>query len=211
MLAREAHALVVSIDYRLAPEHPFPAGLDDCHAALVWLHDNAAALGVDPARIAVGGGSAGGGLAAELAQRATDESIPLAIQLLLYPMLDDRTRTVDGAGRGRLGWTPRSNRYAWSRYLGHQPGQPECRPYAVAARRHDLSGVPPAWIGVGDLDLFYEEDLTYAGRLREAGVPCEVDVVPGVYHAADTLHETSSLMKEFRLRMASCLRAHVTD
>ncbi|WP_232548676.1 alpha/beta hydrolase [Propioniciclava soli] len=186
-LARELGVLVIAIDYRLAPEHPFPAALDDAMTALCWLHDHAEELGLDPARIAVGGESAGGGLAAVLAQRAHDEGVPLAFQVLIYPMLDDRTVLADPAGRGELVWTPAQNRIAWTWFLGHPPGRAEPRPYAAASRREDLTGLAPAWIGVGDLDLFHDEDVAYAHRLEQSGVPAELVVEPGMPHAADML------------------------
>jgi acetyl esterase/lipase len=185
-VAREHGALVVSVDYRLAPEHAFPAGLDDCHAALAWVVEKADELGVSRSRIAVGGESAGGGLAAALVQRAYDDGLPVCFQLLTYPMLDDRTVTrAEARGDWALVWSPPSNRYGWTAYLGHAPGEPEHRPYAVPARRSDLTGLPPAWIGVGDVDLFYDEDVTYARRLRAAGVRCDLYEVPGMFHAAD--------------------------
>ena len=147
--AAELGILVISVDYRLAPEHPFPAGLEDCYTALAWLHSQAAQLGVDPSRIAIGGDSAGGLLSASLAQLARDRGGPsIALQLLEYPMLDDRTALR--ADRAAIVWTNRSNRYAWSAYLGHRVRQFETRPHAVASRRDDLTGLPPAWIGVGE-------------------------------------------------------------
>jgi acetyl esterase/lipase len=208
-MARDLGILVVSARYRLAPEHPFPAGLDDCTAALRWLHDSAADLGVEPGRVAVGGASAGGGMAAAVVQRAVDEGVPVRFQLLVYPMLDDRTvLRRDHAGRGRLVWTPRSNAFAWTSLLGSRPGDAEPRPYAVPARRKDLAGLPPAWIGVGDLDLFHEEDLEYARRLREAGVAVEVVVEPGMYHAAELeLHATVTSMRAFQQAAFDALRA----
>lgn len=185
-LADELGVLVLSVDYRLAPEHPFPAAPEDCCAALAWLHEHAGRLGVDPARIGVAGASAGGGLAAVVAQMAHDRGLPLAFQGLVYPMLDDRTALrTDHGTRGLLAWSPERNRDAWGWYLGHPPGEPEDRPYAVPARRADLSGLAPAWVGVGDADLFHDEDLDYARRLREAGVPVDLVVVPGMPHAAD--------------------------
>jgi acetyl esterase/lipase len=208
-LALELDILVVSVDYRLAPEHPFPDGLDDCYATLEWLSENAASLGVDAQRIAVGGDSAGGGLAAALSQRARDAGGPdICFQLLEYPMLDDRTvLRADHAGRGAFIWTPASNRYAWTAYLGHPPDHDDERPYAAAARCSDLSGLPPAWIGVGDLDLFYEEDIAYAERLRGAGVPCDVHVEPGTYHGADSIMPNAPSSQSFRARMTAALRA----
>lgn len=208
-IARDLRIVVVSPRYRLAPEHPFPAGFDDCFAALRWLHDAAPALGGEGTRVAVGGASAGGGLAASVVQKAHDHGLPVAFQMLLYPMLDDRTALVrDHRGRGRVGWTRRSNTYAWTCYLGRGPSVAESRPYAAAARREDLRGLPPAWIGVGDLDLFYAEDLSYAERLRSAGVPVDLVVEPGMYHGADfDHHATAPSMHAFRQGMLDALAA----
>jgi acetyl esterase/lipase len=205
-LARDLDVLVVVPRYRLAPEHPFPAGLDDCWTALRWVHEQAETLGVDRARVAVVGESAGGGLAAALAQRAADADVPLALQVLVYPMLDDRTvLRADHEGRGRFNWTPRSNRYAWTCYLGGAPGATPPA-YAVPARRTHVAGLAPAWVGVGDLDLFHVEDVEYAERLRAAGVPVELHVVPGMPHAADhRLEQTVPAMREFRARWAAAL------
>jgi acetyl esterase/lipase len=210
-VAKELGMLVVSVDYRLAPEDPFPAGLDDCAVALRWLHDRAAELGVDPDRLAVGGESAGGGLAAALAQRTHDEGGPaLAFQLLVYPMLDDRTvlRAAED-GREGLVWTAASNAYAWTAYLGHAPSWDDERPYAAPGRREDLSGLPPAWIGVGDVDLFHQEDLDYAARLVGAGVPCELHVEPGMYHGADGVRMSDPSMRAFRAGATAALGAAV--
>lgn len=204
-LCRQAGVLVVSVDYRLAPEHPFPAALDDVHSALSWLRRTTESLGIESSRIAVGGASAGGGLAAELCQQALDTGEPVDFQLLVYPMLDDRTRCDDPAGRGRLSWSPLSNRFAWRSYLGQSTEVPP--PYAVAARRLDLKGLPPAWIGVGDLDLFFAEDVAYAERLRAAHVPVDLRVVPGMYHAADLMVEPQpESMVRFWGDMAQALR-----
>ncbi|OYN99831.1 alpha/beta hydrolase [Enemella evansiae] len=206
-LSRELRLPVVSVDYRLAPRHPFPADLDDCFAALRWLQENAAELGVDPERIAVAGASAGGGLAAALVQRTHDAGHPVCFQALVYPMLDDRTTQIrDHGNRGRFGWTQTSNRVAWQAYLGHPLDEGEDRPYAAPARREDLSGLPPAWIGVGDLDLFLPEDEAYAARLREAGVPCQLDIEPGMYHAADVFRPEAESMQVFRGKMMDALR-----
>lgn len=206
--ADELGILVVSVDYRLAPEHPFPAGLDDCYAALQWMHQSAAELGIDPARIAVAGGSAGGGLAACVAQMATDrDGPPVCFQLLQYPMLDDRTalrRDLEA-----LVWSARSNRFAWSAYLGRPAALEDVRPYASAARRIDLRGLPPAWIGVGDIDLFHDECIDYARRLGDAGVPCQLHVEPGMYHAAEMFAPESAAMTGFSQRMLDALGAAV--
>ncbi|NMD57005.1 alpha/beta hydrolase [Tsukamurella conjunctivitidis] len=196
-IARDNGVVVVSARYRLAPEHPFPAGHDDCFAALRWLHDAAADLGIDPARVAVGGASAGGGLAAGVAQRAVDEGVPVAFQLLIYPMLDDRTTIRPADHRGALTWTRRSNAFAWDAYLGAGHAAREVPAYSAPARRTDLSGLPPAWIGVGELDLFHDEDLDYARRLEAAGVPVELVVEPGMYHAADLFAARTTSMRAF--------------
>ncbi len=209
-VARELGALVVSVDYRLAPEHPFPAALDDCHAALTWLVELADTLGVDRTRIAVGGESAGGGLAAALVQRAHDDGLPMCFQLLVYPMLDDRTvPRAEARGDWNLVWSPPSNRYGWTSYLARTPGGIEDRPYAVPARRDDLTGLPSAWIGVGTVDLFHDEDVRYARRLRSAGVECELYEVPGMFHAADR-ESTHPAMLEFTRRKLDCLRPALT-
>lgn len=207
-LAADLGILVVSVEYRLAPEHPFPADLDDCYAALRWLQDQASSLRIDPARIAVGGAGAGGGLAASLAQRAHDERHPIAFQLLLYPMLDDRT-VLDPVhpSQGRLGWTKRSNDVAWEAYLGQEPGHTMPEPYAAAARRVDLAGLAPAWVGVGELDLFYEESRIYARRLTRAGVAAEFHAEPGVFHGAEPLVGESATMRGFRDRAVAALDA----
>lgn len=184
--AAELGIVVVSSDYRVAPEHPYPAAIDDVHAGYAWLLGHADDLGVDRERVAVGGTSAGGGLAAALAQRAHDEGLPVAFQLLNAPMLDDRTVTrALATGEWTLSWTPDSNRFGWASYLGREPGGSEHRPYAVPARREDLSGLAPAWIGIGSIDLFHAEDVAYAERLRAAGVPVQLDVVEGMHHAGE--------------------------
>ncbi|MEZ5249868.1 MAG: alpha/beta hydrolase [Ilumatobacteraceae bacterium] len=207
-VADELDVLVLNVDYRLAPEHPFPAGLDDCLVALDWLHDRCDELGLDPNRFAVGGASAGAGLAASVAQAVHDRGRPtLALQLLQYPMLDDRTATREPSPDGdALVWSSRSNRFAWAAYLGHEPGEPEDRPYAVPARRHKMRGLPPAFICVGDIDLFHDEDVLYARRLAAAEVPCEVHVVPGMFHAADMMVPDDPAMVEVRRRMIGALR-----
>ncbi len=209
-LARELGAVVVAPAYRLAPEHPFPAGLDDCMAALRWMLANADDLGIDADRIAVTGASAGGGMAAAVAQRSHDEGIHLRAQVLVYPMLDDRNvLRTDHAGRGRFAWTPESNRYGWTAYLGRAPRMSDAPEYAAPARRSDLSGLPPAWVGVGDLDVFYDEDIDYAERLQEAGVPCELVTVPGMYHGADGLAPRTPSMVRFRAATMDFLRTHL--
>lgn len=197
-IARDTGAIVVSTRYRLAPEHPFPAGHEDCYAALRWLHASAAERGIAPLRIGVGGASAGGGLAAGVVQRAVDEGLHVAFQLLVYPMLDDRTPARPADHRGTLVWTRRSNAFAWDAYLGAGHAGREVLPaYAAPARRTDLAGLPPAWIGVDELDLFHDEDVDYARRLEAAGVPVELFIEPGMYHAADILAARATSMRAF--------------
>jgi acetyl esterase/lipase len=189
--------VVAAVDYRLAPEHPFPVPLHDCHDALVWL---AGQPEVDSARIAVGGASAGGGLAAALALLAHEKGeVDIAFQLLAYPMLDDRTATrVDlDEGSFRL-WNNKSNVFGWQSYTGSPPGSDGVSGLAAPARYGDLTGLPPAWIGVGTCDLFYDEDVAYATRLREAGVQCELNVTDGAFHGFDVVQPKAGVSLAFR-------------
>ena len=176
---------VVSVDYRLAPEHPFPAGPEDCHRALVWLYDNARKLGADPSRIAIGGMSAGAGMAAGVALMNRDRQGPeIFYQYLLYPMLDNLHDTTSGCIEGHPLWPRQTSLNAWEMYLNGTPGR-DASAYAAAARADDLSGLPPAYISVGAQDLFRDECIAYAQRLTLAGVPTELHVVPGVYHGIE--------------------------
>jgi acetyl esterase/lipase len=184
-IASEIGCAVVSVDYRLAPEVPHPGPVEDCYAALKWLHASAGELGVDTTRLAIGGDSAGGGLTAALALLTRDRGeVPLVFQLLIYPMLDDRsvTTTDPHPYTGEYIWTAESNRFGWTALLGQEPGGPDVSPYAAAARAEKLEGLPATFIGVGTLDLFLEEDLEYARRLIRAGVPTELHVYPGAFH-----------------------------
>jgi acetyl esterase/lipase len=193
-VADELGVVVVSVEYRLAPEHPFPTPLEDCYTALQWL---ASQPDIDPARIAVGGQSAGGGLAAALTLLAQERGeIRPVLQLMSYPMLDDRTTTRTDTDPRRLRiWSPASNRFGWSAYLGAQGG--EVSPLAAPSRYEDLSGLPPAWIGVGTNDLFHDEDVAYARRLQEAGVDCTLHVVPGAYHNFDSIEAKPPVSRAF--------------
>lgn len=203
-LAVRLGALVASPDYRLAPEHPFPGALEDCHDALVGLAGRA---DVDADRVAIGGGSAGGGLAASLALLARDRGqVAPVFQALVYPMLDDRTalrRERDDA-EVRL-WDNRSNRFGWTSYLGTAPGTAAVDPVAVPARHPDLAGLAPAWIGVGTLDLFHDEDVAYAERLRAAGVPCQLEVVEGAFHAFDAMRPGARVVQEHKQSLVRAL------
>ncbi len=177
--------VAVSVDYRLAPETPHPGPVEDCYAALTWLYSHAEELGVDTTRIAISGASAGGGLAAGLALLTRDRGeVPLAFQLLIYPMIDDRTvtSTEPHPYTGEYIWTPDANRFGWTALLGQEPGGTDVSPYAAAARADHLEGLPPTFISVGSLDLFLEEDMEYARRLMRAGVPTELHVYPGAFH-----------------------------
>ena len=185
LIADELRCAVVSVDYRLAPEHPFPAGVEDCFAALLWMVEHAAELRVDPDRLAVAGPSGGGGLAAGLALLNRDRGGPkLRLQLLLYPMIDNLHDTPSGQYVDHPVWNRRTSLDAWEMYLGGTPGAgASC--YAAATRATDLSGLPPAYICVGSEDLFRDEDIDYARRLIHAGVPTELAVYPGLYHGGD--------------------------
>lgn len=186
--AAQVGALVVSVDYRLAPRHPFPAPLEDASRAWDWLVSSAARLQVAPDRLAVGGQSAGGGLAAALVNRVRDTGGPQpAAQWLFCPMLDDRTAADQSLdARRHLVWDNARNRFGWRSYLGVEPGSPEVLPAAVPARRADLAGSPPTFIGVGDIDLFHDEDVRYAEALRDTGAAVHVDVVPGGPHGFES-------------------------
>jgi acetyl esterase/lipase len=189
-------AVVASVDYRLAPEHPFPAPLEDCHVALSWL---AGRDDVDAGRIAIGGASAGGGLAATLAVLARDRGdVRPVLQLLSYPMVDDRTTLRDDLDDDRTYrlWNQRSNRFGWRSYLGAD-STGEIPPLAAAARTEDLAGLAPAWIGVGICDLFHDEDVAYAERLREAGVATTLHVSPGAYHGFDGVEPDAPVSRAF--------------
>ncbi|HNT25193.1 MAG TPA: alpha/beta hydrolase [Anaerolineales bacterium] len=205
---RQLGLVVVSVDYRLAPEHPFPAPLEDCYQALIWMGAHAAELGIDANRIAIGGSSAGAGLAAALAHMAHDrQEIKPAFQLLVYPMLDDRTCTrTDLTKQERLVWTLDSNCFGWQAYLREHYGTALIPVHAVPARRANLTGLPPAWIGVGTLDLFYDEDVAYAQRLLDCGVPCELVVVPGAFHGFDVAGTKYQVVQEFRESQIAALK-----
>lgn len=185
---------VVSVDYRLAPEHPFPAGVEDCYAALQWL-DSAAAEGGDaPGRLVVGGASAGGCLAASVAQMARDRGGPsIALQLLIYPMLDDRhTSPSSRVVTDPRVWNRANSVRAWAAYLA---GRKEVPPHAAPARATDLGGLPPAYLLVADLDLLRDENLDYAQRLIAVGVPTEVHLYPQTIHGFDVIAPSAAVSR----------------
>ena len=194
-LALEHDCVVVSVDYRLAPETPFPGPQEDNYAALLWLADNAAGLGVDPGRIVVMGESAGGGLAASLALMARDRAGPkLAGQVLIYPMLDWRTGGPDDLYRnrhtGEFVWTREKNRFGWEALRGGYSPTDERKAWFSPALGENLSGLAPTYISTGALDLFLDEDLDYARRLIDCGVPTELHVYPGAIHAFEMVPGT---------------------
>ncbi len=184
--------VVVSVDYRLAPETPYPGPVEDCYAGLKWTVEHAAELGVDPARIVVGGESAGGGLAAALCLLARERGGPsVAMQFLIYPMLDHRTATPADVhanpNAGEFAWTHAANRFGWSAMLGGIDPAGEVPATCSPSRAATLAGLPPTFIGVGALDLFVDEDIDYAARLGRDGVPIELHVYPGAFHAFDVV------------------------
>ncbi len=215
-IATDCHCVVVSVDYRLAPETRYPGALEDNYAALQWAHAHAAELGIDRSRIAVGGESAGGGHAASLAIHArgrdkrdrNKEDVPICFHLLIYPELDDRTGSSHPAPPviGHFMWTERANRFAWTSLLGVPAGSSKVPVAAVPARVTSVAGLPPAWIGVGSIDLFAEEDMEYARRLVHAGVATELLVVRGAYHGFDLLVPDAEVSQQFSASWKSALR-----
>jgi len=181
----------VAVDYRLAPEAPYPCALEDCCAALRWAHDEADVLGIDRTRIGVRGISAGAGLAAALALLARDRGIDVAFQLLDSPMLDDRQITASSRQDGLAVWTREANAFGWRAYLGALCGTDAVPPTAAAARATDLAGLPPAFVSVGSADGFHDEAVDYARRLEQAGVPCELHVYAGAPHGYHLAGDTS--------------------
>lgn len=195
----------VSVDYRLAPETPYPGPLEDCYAGLAWTFAHAAELGIDRERIGICGASAGGGLAAALALLARDRGeLPIRFQLLIYPMIDDRLVTASSAWQVPI-WTPKSNADGWRAYLGPLHGKEDVPAYAAPARATDLSGLPPAMVPVGALDGFLDEDVDYAMRLIHAGVPTELRVYPGGPHGFDALLPGTALARRARRDMEEWL------
>ncbi|MFT3723353.1 MAG: alpha/beta hydrolase [Hyphomonadaceae bacterium] len=209
LLARELDCVIVTVEYRLAPESTFEASIEDNYAGLRWLHQHASELGVDPSRVALLGESAGGGHAAMLANLATDRGeFPVAFQCLIYPMLDDRT----GATRrvpdhiGRFAWTADWNALGWECFLGMKPGGEGSPAVAVPSRRRDFRDLPATFIGVGAIDLFVEENIEYASRLIKAGVATELVVVPGGFHGFDIFAPESATAQGFERSKLNALK-----
>ncbi len=205
-LARALDCVIVSPDYRLAPEAPFPAALNDCYATLLWMKMSANRLGIDADRIAILGKSAGAGLAAGVALMARDRGeVALVHQHLIYPMLDDR----EPRGTGHVGqfvFRREDHRNCWAAYLGHTPGRVGVSPYAAPARASSLEKLPPTFISVGSLDLFLKEDVDYARRLETAGVEVELHVYPGAYHGFDMVPGAGVSVSHDSARMAALSR-----
>jgi acetyl esterase/lipase len=201
-IAHMCNIAVAAVEYRLAPEHPWPVPLDDCYRALRWLADQP---WVDESKLMIAGASAGGGLTAALAMMARERAeVDLILQLMSYPMLDDRTAALrDPTPARRWVWGNEDNARAWQRYLGDAD-----RDRAIPSRQADLSNLPPAWIGVGTLDVLYAESADYAQRLRDAGTPCHLEAAPGAFHAFDSIAPNAPLSLTF---FASQCRAVHTE
>ena len=208
-MARDLGCVIVTVDYSLAPEATYKLSVAQNYAALRWLYHHASELGVDPRRIAVMGESAGGGHAALLAIAARDRGeVPLAFQCLVYPMLDDRTGSsrIPPKPIGELSWDAPSNRFGWQSFLGQAPGGTTVPVEAVPARTRSLAGLPPAFIGVGSIDLFVDEDMAYAKRLIDASIATDLHVVPGAFHGFDGAAPDSSVAQQFTSAKMNALR-----
>ncbi|MFF3372261.1 alpha/beta hydrolase [Streptomyces sp. NPDC002680] len=198
---------LLSVDYRRAPEHPHPTPVEDAYAGLAWLAAHAGELGVDPARIALMGESAGGGLAAGAALLARDRGLPLTRQILVYPMLDDRTTEPDPALVPTATWNYDNNYTGWHALLGDAVGGPDVPGHAAPARADDLSGLPATYIEVGELDIFRDEDVAYARRLAATGTSVELHVHPGCPHAFDHLAPRIDVVQRSRADRLRVLRS----
>jgi acetyl esterase/lipase len=201
---------IVSVDYRLAPETPAPGAAEDGYTAYRWISDNAADLGLDPTRVGLAGQSGGGGIAAATALLIRDRGAAAPLfQLLMYPMLDDRNTTDSSHEITDIGiWDRSTNILAWQTILGDRAGTEDVTPYAAASRATHLAGLPPTFIGVGELDVFRDENLDYAARLRAHGVPVELHLYPGAYHAFDMFAPQSHLATSFHHTLNDYLVRH---
>ncbi|WP_326835646.1 alpha/beta hydrolase [Amycolatopsis rhabdoformis] len=204
----EIPMVVVSADYRLAPEHPHPAPVEDCYSGLAWVGNHTADLGIDPGRLLVAGGSAGGGLAAATALLARDRGGPaLCGQLLVCPMIDDRASTPSSTELvGEGVWDSVSNATGWSALLGDAAGGPDVSPYAAPARATDLTGLPPAFVEVGSVETFRDEAVAYASRLWQAGGQAELHAWPGGCHGFDEVVPHAPISREARESRVNWLR-----
>jgi acetyl esterase/lipase len=188
----------VAVQYRLAPEHPYPAGLEDCYAGVKWVKDHGAEIGVDPDRVGIGGPSGGGGMAAALGLVIRDRGeFPIDYQMLIYPMIDD-TRTSVTANWDVPVWNPESNEFGWSSYLGYLFGGDDIPAHAAPTRETDLSGLPPTFIMTGSLDGFCDEDIDYAQRLNHCGVAVEFHMYPGAPHGFDGFGGNAPVARQAR-------------
>lgn len=208
-LAVELDCVIVSVEYGNAPETRYDGSLENNYAALRWMYAHADELGIDSARIAVLGESGGGGHAALLAIAARDRGeVPLLFQALIYPMIDDRTGSSRAVPRhlGAFNWNAEANRFGWRCLLGQEPGTATVPANAVPARIENVAGLPPTFIGVGALDIFVDENILYARRLLEAGVPTELVVVPGAFHGFDMMAKEAAVSKRFTAAKVGALR-----
>ncbi len=205
--ARRTQVVVVSVDYRLAPEHPFPAGFEDCYDVVSWVASAGAELGIDPTRIAVGGSSAGGALAAAVALACRDLGGPaLVLQLLLYPVLDERLVTASmRACTDTPGWNQPNSVHMWRHYLG---GRADPSPYAAPARASDLAGLPRAYVLTVEFDPLRDEGIEYARRLMAAGVPTELHNLPGAFHGFDAAAPEAALSRRALTEQCATLARH---
>ncbi|MGV2622922.1 UNVERIFIED_CONTAM: alpha/beta hydrolase fold domain-containing protein [Halobacillus marinus] len=199
-IVKAAGCVVVSVDYRLAPEHPYPAALEDCYTALTWIADHHEAMNIDRDRIGVAGVSAGGGLTAALALLARDRQYPsICFQMPLYPMIDDRNDTPSAheISEGMV-WNHKTNAFGWRMYLGALHDTDDVPAYAAPARAEDYSGLPYTYTCIGQLDPFRSETLTYVTKLAEAGVDVEFHLYPGAYHGFEQVAPEAAISKRAR-------------
>ena len=213
-LAKELDCIIITVEYRLAPETTYRGSIEDNYAALRWMYGQADRLGLDRGRIVSMGESAGGTHAALLALTARDrKEVPLAGQILIYPMLDDCTGSSVKPPPyiGAVGWSAPANRFGWKSFLGMAPGGTNVPAAGVPARRTDLAGLPPAYVAVGGIDLFVSEDIEYARRLNNAGVPTELLVLPGAFHGFDRVAPDTAIARRFTEAKLQALRKAFGD